>query len=122
MRDRVMATRGPSRVLLIARCDGSRCAGLHRLREENTSLRAAVRRRPDAVLMTTLCLGHCELAAVAAVGWARSAHNSLAWLGPPVLLERTDTAERAAALASWVTAGAPEPGTLPDGLIGSVPG
>ena len=110
-------------MLLVAACGGVRCAALRRLRGPAAGpvdrcghlLRAAVRRRPDAVLLSTACLGPCHLGSVAAVGWARARARGgrLDWLARPVLLTMLDRPERAAAASGWITAGAPDAHTLP---------
>jgi hypothetical protein len=95
-----------SRALLVARCDGPRCAGLRRLREgPEDPVRAAVRKRRDGVLMSTDCLGACTLGAVAALGWARGEDSRLSWTDPPVMFCQVDLPAQAAALAARISDG-----------------
>ncbi len=115
-------------VLLVAACTGTRCAAVRRPHDPGADpvdrcghlLRAAVRQRPDAVLLSTACLGPCHLGSVAAVGWARprAQGGRLDWLARPVLLTMLDSPKRAAAASSWINAGAPDAGTLPALLTG----
>lgn len=126
-------------VLLVAVCGGDRCAGLHRLKGSDESddesasddraraaredasvahvcgprMRAAVRERPDAILMTVACPGLCHLGGVVAVGWAASSERRLDWQGRPTLLSRVDEHDRNVALADWVRCGAPDVEHLP---------
>lgn len=129
-------------VLVVALCGGSRCAGLHRMRASGgesgdglastdddrsraarvdasigdvcgSRIRAAVRERSDAVLMTVTCPGLCHLGGVVAVGWADSGERRLDWQGRPVLLARVEEPDRNVALADWVRSGAPDVKQMP---------
>lgn len=70
-------------VLLVAYCDGNRCARLRRLRRTHHAtdarrlparssavlgpLRLVIRSRPRSLLLSTPCLGHCDQAPIAAL-------------------------------------------------------
>jgi hypothetical protein len=102
-----------SRTLLVARCDGPRCAGLRRLREEpGDPVRAAVRSRRDSVLVRTDCLGVCTLGAVAALGWASMQNRRLTWTDPPVIVGQVDLPAGAAELAARISDGDPASGHM----------
>ncbi len=98
-------------MLLVAVCAGDRCSALCRLHAADCvgALRAAVRDRRDAVLLSIACLGACHLGSVAAVGWARTRPQvgALDWTGPPVLLTMLDLPARAEAAADWIRHDAP---------------
>ncbi len=117
-----VVARDAAPVLLVAACTGARCQALRELHGASTAagdgsgtaLRAAVRDRPRAVLLSTACLARCHLSSVAAVGWAAAARSGqLSWLGPPLLLGMLDLPHNAAAAAAWIRHGAPDPRTLP---------
>ncbi|MBM9469337.1 hypothetical protein [Nakamurella leprariae] len=113
---------GARPTLAVAYCTGQRCAALHDRRchhgpDEHppsvACLHASVRTRPEAVLIATDCLGACHRGSLAVVGPAAVQAGSVRWLRPPVAVELMDDPDRAGALADWITAGAPDPATLP---------
>lgn len=124
------------RALFVAYCAGHRCSALHRnpvghgetddgqpapsTEPTLDHLKAAIRSRPGSVLISTACLGRCERASVAIVGWGRTAEKSIAWTQPPIFVDLIDRTERAAALASWIATTAPRRDTMPAPL-GPVP-
>lgn len=97
-------------VLLVVVCVGQRCAGLLRLSaaDGHGDLRSAVRERPDALLLHTACQGECHRGGIASVGWAWSAAGKLTWGAPPLVIGMLEADDRAAALAAWVRASAPD--------------
>jgi len=111
-------------LLLIAVCAGPRCRGLRNLHDPSATtsgpcgqiLCEAVRRRPGSVLISTGCLGPCQRACVAAVGWAVGDSGQLRWSGRPVGLGMVEMPLRAAALAAWISGSAPDLTTLPEPL------
>lgn len=99
---------------LVALCQGYRCSALRVLAASEdpvAHLRDAVARTRGAVLVTADCVGACALAAVAAVAHRDGRDGSI---GSAVWLTGVQEPERAAALADWVGAGGPGPGTRPD--------
>ncbi|GAB6901475.1 hypothetical protein JCM9957A_45650 [Kineosporia succinea] len=77
---------------MIAACTGERCAALCRLNGGeplSPALREATRRTTGAILISTGCLGRCELGAVVLVAWRfRSpAPIALAGMHDPARLE-----------------------------------
>ncbi|HTQ90605.1 MAG TPA: hypothetical protein VMK84_14075 [Streptosporangiaceae bacterium] len=111
-------------VLLVAACAGPRCRALRALHDPSARasgpcgrlLCEAVRQRPGAVLVSTGCLGPCERACVAAVGWGMSQAGQIRWSGRPAGLSLVEMPARAAALAAWVAGSAPDLKTLPEDL------
>lgn len=111
-------------VLLVAACGGPRCRALRALHDPSARapdpcgqlLREAVRQRPGAVLISTGCLGPCERACVAAVGWGMIRGGLLRWSGRPAGLGLVEMPARAAALAAWISGSAPDLKTLPEDL------
>jgi hypothetical protein len=82
-------------------------------------LRAAVGERPDAVLVSTDCLGPCSQGSVVAVGRGQATVGRLTWLGRPVSLGLVERPERARNLNNWIRGGAPDLITLPTSLLQS---
>ena len=130
----------PTRVRRVDRARGSRWSAgdgvpgaplrrVARTRQEVRSkpglpaLTAAVRATRGAILVTTGCVGHCELGAVVALG-RRPASSAAVATEPGGLLPFTggvvlpgmDRVPRAAALCQWVRAGGYEVATPPDEL------
>jgi hypothetical protein len=108
-------------LLLVVACGGDRCAAVSRLRSSvgdvcGPALRAAVRARPDAVLMRTPCLRLCHRGGIAAVGWATAEPGRIHWRGSPVVIGGIESDERSASLAAWVETTAPRRATLPADL------
>jgi hypothetical protein len=111
-------------VLLVAACAGPRCRALRALHDPSAAasgpggrlLCEAVRHRPGAVLVSTGCLGPCERACVAAVGWGTSRAGELCWAGRPAGVGLVEMPARAAALAAWISGSAPDLKTLPEDL------
>lgn len=121
--------------LFVAYCAGHRCAALRREPASHDGddgqasssaaptldqLRAAIRYRPDSVLISTGCLGRCERASVAIVGWGQTAQKTIIWTQPPIVVDLIDRTDRAAALASWIATTAPRPDTMPAPLGSSL--
>lgn len=119
---------GRNEALFVAYCAGHRCAALRRGHADRPSddtaepssappslnqLRAAIRCRPDSVLISTGCLGRCERASVVIVGWGHTAGKIITWSQPPIVVDLVDRTDRAAALASWVATTAPRSDTMP---------
>jgi hypothetical protein len=111
-------------VLLVAACAGPRCRALRALHDPSAAtfgpcgrpLSEAVRHRPGAVLISTGCLGPCERACVAAVGWGMSRGGQIRWSARPTRLSMIEMPARAAALAAWISGSAPDMRTLPEDL------
>lgn len=120
-----MATRGATahsdrseQVLLVGVCTGDRCNAVRRLACERTDtdsrelIKAAVRRRPDAVMVDLPCQELCSQGAVVVVGSAISTSGRMSWVPRPVCLTTTDQAPLARQIAGWITDGAPDPNAL----------
>jgi hypothetical protein len=100
-------------LLAVASCSGPRCRAV-RTPSHTATLRAAVAGRPHALLVSTGCLGPCHLACVVAVGPAvLSGDHHVDWTAPPRTFALAERAGRSAALAGWISAGAPDPAQLP---------
>lgn len=116
---------GDQEVLLVAYSNGNRCAGLRRLAAAAAAaaeshaepasrlpalepLHRAVRRRPRSLLLLTPCLGHCDQAPMAALGWAVIADAVARWTGRPVGVGLLERPERVAALGQWIATTAPD--------------
>lgn len=102
--------RGP----LLALCAGQRCTALRRLAGTAGTveeLGSAVRATPGAVLVTTDCLGRCELASLAGIACH---HGSTGRTGRTVWLAGVEQTDRAEALRRWVVAGGPSRLDRPD--------
>ncbi|GAA2007883.1 hypothetical protein JL107_16160 [Nakamurella flavida] len=90
------------------------------------ALRAAVRERARAVLISTGCQGRCPLGPVATVGHAHpstgpAVPGTLTWTSPPVVLGPLDPpGDRA--LAAWIRRTAPRLADLPPRLRALLPG
>jgi hypothetical protein len=103
-------------VLLVAVCAGPRCRALRALNDPSAAasgpdgrpLCEAVRQRPGAVLVSAGCLGPCERACVAAVGWGTSRAGQLHRAGRPTGVRLVEMPARAAALAAWISGSAPD--------------
>jgi hypothetical protein len=108
------ATSGAASGPLLALCTGQRCAALRRLAGTAgtvAQLGAAVRATAGAVLVTTDCLGRCEVASL--VGIARH-HGPSGQMGRTVWLAGTERTDRAEALRRWVIDGGPSRLDRPD--------
>lgn len=93
---------------LVAVCQGHRCAGLRRLTgttEQLENLQEAVRGTAGGVLITSPCMGRCEMASLVAI--ARR-DGSSGRVGPTVWLSGLEEAHRAEALSRWVASGGPQ--------------
>lgn len=92
---------------LVAVCHGHRCAGLRRLHgtvDRIERLQETVKATRGAVLLTSPCLGRCELAALVAVArW----DGPSGCAGPTVWLSGIEAEDRADALTAWIAAGGP---------------
>ncbi len=107
-------TTGAASGPLLALCAGHRCAALRHLAGTVGTvarLGDAVRAAPGAVLITTDCLGRCEVASLA--GIARH-HGPTGQTGRTVWLAGTEQTDRAEALRRWILAGGPSRLDRPD--------
>lgn len=114
-----------SDLLVVAVCAGPRCQALRGLHDPTAAaagpagaqLRAAVRERPGAVLVSTGCLGPCARGCVAVVGpGSADAQGRVSWHGRPVGLELVERPDRVAEFAAWVSGPAPDVTRLPERL------
>ncbi len=93
---------------LVAVCQGHRCAGLRRLTgtaEQVADLQEVVKGTAGAVLISSPCMGRCEMASLAAVA-RRDGPSGRA--GPTVWLSGLEDEHRAQALNRWVASGGPQ--------------
>ncbi len=114
---------------LVMVCLGHRCSALHALATDERcepglpTLMAAVRSTRGAILVTTGCVGHCEIAAVIALG-RRPASSAPVATAPGgvlpfaggVVLAGMDRAPRADALCQWVRHGGYQVASPPEEL------
>ncbi len=115
---------------LVAVCRGHRCTGLRRLTgtaDQVERLRELVQGTAGAVLISSPCMGRCDMASLVAVARRDGPSGQV---GPTVWLSGLEDADRAEALHRWVAAGGPErihqpahgaPGGLQDAVIGFGP-
>lgn len=119
------------RILLVAYCNGSRCAGLRRLHANPSAaglpapaplhcrsddrassilepLHRAVRQRPHSLLLSTDCLGSCAQGPMAALGWGLLTPAGAKWIHRPIGVGLIDRPGRAAELGHWIATTAPE--------------
>lgn len=110
---------------MVAVCTGPRCRALRTLHDPSAdaagpggaALHHAVRQRPDAVLISTDCLGACDRGCVAAIGTGTAGDDGrITWREQPVGLGLVELPDRAADLAAWVRHGAPAVTALPHQL------
>lgn len=93
---------------LVAVCQGHRCAGLRRLTgntEQMENLQEVVRATAGAVLITSPCMGRCEMASLVAVARRDGPSGQV---GPTVWLSGLEDAARAKALSHWIASGGPQ--------------
>ena len=111
-------------VLSVAYCNGNRCAELRRLQSDPLAtdlptrptqslstldtLRSAIRQRPGSMLTTTGCLGYCERAPMAALGWAVLTDTGARWIQRPFGVGLLDRPGRTDALGQWIATTAPD--------------
>ena len=119
---------------LVMVCLGHRCSALHALATDERcepglpALMSAVRSTRGAILVTTDCVGHCELAALIALG-RRPASSAPVATAPGgvlpftggVVLAGMDRAPRADALCRWVRDGGYEIANAPEELARPYP-
>ncbi|WP_188538051.1 hypothetical protein [Kocuria dechangensis] len=99
---------------VVAVCHGHRCAGLRRLHgtaDHADRIREAVKATPGAVLITSPCLGRCEMASLAAVARRDGPSGRV---GPTVWLSGLEDECRAEALTAWIASGGPQRLHQPD--------
>lgn len=92
---------------VLAWCTGTRCTALHRIAggdDHAEQIRSTVRNTPGSVLITSACLGRCELACVAAI--ARR-DGSSGRIGPMAWFTGLENGDRFDALRRWVADGGP---------------
>ncbi|MEX5237699.1 hypothetical protein [Kocuria arenosa] len=93
---------------LVAVCQGHRCAGLRRLTgtpEQVEDLQEVVKGTAGAVLISSPCMGRCEMASLVAVARRDGPSGRV---GPTVWLSGLEEERRAQALNRWVAAGGPQ--------------
>lgn len=126
MADPTAPSGGGQEVLLVAYCNGNRCAGLRRLHCAEPAagsparpssvlepLHRAIRGRPRSLLVSTSCLGHCELAPMAALGWGLITDTGARWTHRPIGVGLIDRPGRVDALGQWIATTAPSLDTAP---------
>ncbi len=92
---------------VLAWCAGHRCTALHRLGGGDShaeQIRATVKNTPGAILITSPCLGRCELAGVAA---AARRDGPSGQIGPMVWFTGLESHDRFEALEAWIARGGP---------------
>lgn len=102
-----MAADGDPGGTLVVLCQGHRCAALHRLADDGAGaagISAAVADSLGDVLVTTGCLGHCALGALAGVAHRDGGSGRTS---PAVWLTGMQGAERADQLRRWLARGGP---------------
>ena len=95
-------------------CTGHRCTALRRLAGTVGTVQelgSAIRTTPGAVLVTTDCLGRCELGSLAAI--ARR-HGPTGRTGRTLWLTGIERADRVEGLRHWITDGGPSTLDRPD--------
>lgn len=93
---------------LVAVCQGHRCAGLRRLTgtaEQLENLQEAVRGTAGAILITSPCMGRCEMASLVVIARRDGPSGRV---GPSVWLSGLEEAHRAEALSRRVVSGGPQ--------------
>ena len=93
---------------LVAVCQGHRCAGLRRLSgtaEQVENIQDVVRGTAGAVLISSPCMGRCEMASLVAVARRDGPSGRV---GPTVWLSGLEEAHRAEALNRWIASGGPQ--------------
>ncbi|NUL45379.1 hypothetical protein F7P69_09260 [Cellulosimicrobium funkei] len=104
---------------IVVWCAGHRCSAvrdLHQEQDATSRLRTTVANTAGAVLISSPCLGRCELASVAAVGHRDGAGRQA---GPMVWFSGLDDEARFSALRAWVRSGGPQTFLHPDRLLPS---
>ncbi|MFC7401919.1 hypothetical protein [Citricoccus sp. GCM10030269] len=102
---------------LLAWCVGHRCAALRRLSrhgETTDRIKSTIAGTAGAVMVSSTCLGRCELASVAAVG---RRDGSSGQAGPLVWFTGTEQGTRFEALESWISTGGPRNLVRPDAAM-----
>lgn len=93
---------------LVAVCQGHRCAGLRRLAgtvEQVENLQEVVSGTAGAVMISSPCMGRCEMASLVAVARRDGPSGQV---GPTVWLSGLEEAHRAEALSRWIASGGPQ--------------
>lgn len=89
-------------------CTGPRCTALHRIaggEDHHRQISATVGLTRGAVLITSPCLGRCDLACVAAVARRDGPEDRI---GPLAWFTGLEMPRRFAALQAWLAAGGPQ--------------
>lgn len=102
---------------VLAWCSGSRCAALHRLNDgedHQQRIASTIRTTRGAVLITSPCLGRCELASIAAVARRDGPSKRI---GPLAWFSGLEDESRFRALQEWLRAGGPQQILQPDRVL-----
>ncbi|MEX5303229.1 hypothetical protein [Kocuria sabuli] len=102
---------------VVAWCTGPRCSALQRLaggEEHEQQIASTVRATRGAVLITSPCLGRCELACVAAVARRDGPSRQI---GPLAWFTGLENSDRFQALQAWVVNGGPQQILRPDRIL-----
>lgn len=102
---------------VVAWCTGPRCSALHRLagaEDHEQDIRSTVRATRGAVLITSPCLGRCELACVAAVARRDGPSRQI---GPLAWFTGLEHSDRSRALQAWLLTGGPQQILRPDRIL-----
>jgi (2Fe-2S) ferredoxin len=102
---------------VVAWCTGPRCTALHRLadgEDHAKDIASTVRATRGAVLITSPCLGRCELACVAAVAGRDGPSRQI---GPLAWFTGLENSDRFQALQTWVLKGGPQQILRPDRIL-----
>ncbi|GAA1750208.1 hypothetical protein [Kocuria aegyptia] len=93
---------------VVAVCRGHRCVGLHRMAgtaEQVENLQEVVKATAGAVLISSPCLGRCEMASLVAVARRDGPSGQV---GPTVWLSGLEEPHRVEALSRWIASGGPQ--------------
>lgn len=102
---------------VLAWCTGPRCTALHRLadgEDHQQRITSTIQETRGAVLISSPCLGRCELACIAAVARRDGPSNRI---GPLAWFSGLEDHDRFRALQSWLRAGGPQQILQPDRVL-----